>query len=528
MASRLLLVLGVSAALLGCGGGGAPNGGITALEAHRFLLQTSFGPAPGDVARVQAVGIESYLDSQLSRSVSRQLPYLQALPQPVEQFDRHEAFLRNAMRGNDQLRQRVAFALSQIFVVSENSGLTDYPLALASYHDLLASQAFGNFRQLMEDVTLHPAMGFYLSMLGNEKPDVARNIRPDENYARELMQLFTIGLVELNENGTERLNGNGEPIPTYDQAIIEGFAHVNTGWTFGGSPAWYAPSYDFLQPMQAFEAFHDTGTKKLLNGVVLPGGRTARADLESALDNIFQHPNVGPFIGRQLIQRLVTSNPSPEYVARVARVFANNGQGERGDLRAVIRAILLDREARDPLAGDTTGRLQEPILRLTRLWRAYEASAPNGRFLLPSMGVMIGQAPLAAPSVFNFYRPSYAPPGEISARGLVAPEMQIATEFSVALLADMLGTWAIAWNNYADDLEPDRVRLDLSGDEPYADTPARLVSRVAERLTGGVVSPTLRAEAEAVAAQYPADQRPFRIIEVLNLFVMSPEYALEL
>ncbi len=518
----------------GCGGGGggaAPPDGLTMAAAHHFLLQTTFGPRPADIQDVQALGYRDWIDREIRRTPSRQLPYLLALPGPpagVAQIDRHDAFFQNVMTGPDQLRQRVAFALSQVFVVSENSGLFNFPLALAHYHDLLAGNAFGNYRQLMEEVTLSPAMGYYLSMLGNEKPDPGRNIRPDENYARELMQLFTIGLVELNLDGTVRLDGSGQPIPTYDQSIIEGFAHVFTGWTFGGSPGFYAPSFDFLRPMAPFDEFHDTGPKKLLGGTVLAAGGTAQQDLEAALDNIFNHPNVGPFVAKQLIQRLVTSNPSPAYVERIARVFNDNGRGVRGDLAAVIPAMLLDPEARDTPPADSAGKLGEPLLRLTRLWRAYDASAPNGRYLAPGLLALIGQAPLAAPSVFNFFQPSYAPPGELVERGLVAPEMQISTEFSVALLANILGNYAFIWNNYGTDLPPELVRIDLSGDESYADTPARLVTRVAQRLTGGVVSPTLRAEAEALAAQYNAtDQRLFRMVEVLNLFLMSPEFALE-
>ena len=525
-----VLILLASALVAACGGGG--SGGlkpapIAPADAARFLTQATFGPVPEAVADLQQRGYAGWIEHQIALPVSRQLPYLEALPQPVTQIDRLDAFFQSALLRPDQLRQRVAFALSEIFVVSDQGALFDQPLGLADYYDLLSANAFGNFRELMERVTLSPVMGVYLSMLANQKADPDRHIRPDENYARELLQLFTIGLVELRTDGSVRLDNGGVPLPTFDQAVIEGFAQVNTGWTFGGSPSFFEPSFDFLRPMEPFEEFHDTQPKRLLGGITLPAGSTARQDLEAGLDLIFAHPNVGPFIGRQLIQRLVTSNPSPAYVARVAGMFNNNGSGVRGDLAAVVRAILLDPEARSSPTSDTAGKLKEPLLRLTALFRAYDASAPNGRYLIDFAAPLLGQAPLQSPSVFNFFRPGYAPPGEIASRGLVSPEMQITTEFTAATFANVLGNYAVSQNNYADDLGPAVVRIDLSTDEPFADPPARLVTRIADRLTGGAVSPVLRAEAEAVAAQYPAEQGPFRVIEVLNLFLTSPEYAVQ-
>ena len=259
---------------------------------------------------------------------------------------------------------------------------------------MLAQNAFGNYRDLIEDVTLHPAMGVYLSMLGNEKPDPVNNIRPDENYARELMQLFSIGLVELNQDGSVRLDGNDEPLPTYDQDIIEGFAHVYTGWTYAGSPSFRnarpTPANQVV-PMQLHPGFHDTGEKTLLGGLVLPSGQGGDQDLAAALDNIFDHPNVGPFIAIRLIQRLVTSNPSPGYVSRVARVFDNNGSGVRGDLAAVVKAILLDVEARPDSPMEIDGKVKEPLLRLTQLWRSYNAASTSGRYPYNFAYIVFGQ-----------------------------------------------------------------------------------------------------------------------------------------
>lgn len=533
MGARAVVILLLSLLVAGCGGGGgggpapAPPG-ITRAEAARFLRQATFGPTAAEIDRVVAMGYEAWLDEQLALPATLQQPVLESLGTPDDQTgqaDRIDAWFRAALRGPDQLRQRVAFALSEIWVVSEQSGLFNQPYGLANYYDLLARGAFGNYRQLMEDATLHPAMGLYLSMLGNRKPDVALNIRPDENYARELMQLFTIGLVELEPDGTVRRDGLGHPLPTYDQAVIEGFAHAWTGWTFGGSASFLAPSFDFLQPMTAFPEYHDTGPKQVLGGEVLPGGQTPAQDLEAALDNIFAHPNVGPFVGRQLIQRLTASNPSPGYVARVAAVFADNGRGVRGDLRAVVRAILLDPEARTAPADDAAGKAVEPLIRLTHLWRAYGASAANGRYEVAAPAFFFEQGPLQARSVFNFFQPGYAPPGEIRERGLVAPELQIINELSTALTADLFTVAIALWNSANPGLEPGQVAIDISAELALAGNPAALVDLAADKLLGGDISPELRDEAIAMANRQAADAPAARVVEVLFLLTTSPEFA---
>lgn len=539
-ALALCTLLGVAACGGGSGGGdGAvappppppppPAPTITTAEAVRFLRQATFGPTATSVARVQTLGYDGWITEQLGQAPSLQLTYMGTLPPPenafVGQSNRMDAWFRHAITGNDQLRQRVAFALSEIMVVSDRGVLFDFPNGLAYYYDTLAQRAFGNYRDLMEAVTLTPAMGVYLSMLGNEKPDPARNIRPDENYARELMQLFTIGLVELGIDGTPVLDGQGQPIPTYDQSIIEGFAHVYTGWTFAGSPAFHQPSYIFAAPMQAYPAFHDTGTKKLLNGTVLPAGQTPQKDLDDALDNIFAHPNVGPFIGKQLIQRLVTTNPSPAYVARVARVFDDDGTGVRGNLGAVVRAILLDSEARAAPSGDAGGKLTEPLLRLTGVWRAYGARAVSGRYLFANPEVFFGQAPLRAPSVFNFFRPSYAPPGELRDRGLVSPEMEITNETTSSSVNNFLAYAIYLRHSQTPNLGDDDIVIDIDDELPYANDSALLVSRAAERLLGGAISNDLRGEAVALANRWPASEAATRVVEVIHTIASSPEYA---
>ncbi|MCH7854902.1 MAG: DUF1800 family protein, partial [Proteobacteria bacterium] len=325
------IALSLLMTLAGCGGssgGGNPlppppaPPPVTMTEAFQFLNQASFGATEDEAQVIIGSGIEAWIDQQLQQQASLQLPYLRAVPPPQFPFqlqpERIDIWFRNVVNGDDQLRQRVAFALSEIMVVSQIGALGGLPFSLADYHDLLATNAFGNYRQLLEAVTLHPAMGVYLSMLGNEKPDSALNIRPDENYARELMQLFSIGLVELNLDGTIVRDAQNQPVPTYNQQVIEGFAHVYTGWNFAGAPSFdlaMPNAFNQTAPMQLYPSHHDSGEKLLLNGLTLPAGQTGDQDLAAALDNIFNHPNVGPFISIRLIQRLVTSNPSPSYVA---------------------------------------------------------------------------------------------------------------------------------------------------------------------------------------------------------------------
>lgn len=537
MTLRSLLAAALAALIAACGGSGGgadPSGtppppppALSKTDAWRFLTQATFGPTEAAAGRLVSLGYERWLDEQFTAPVTRHLPYVQAQAAPQTQADRLDAWFQASLRGPDQLRQRVAYALSQIWVVSDVGALGQQPQALAYYYDTLLDHAFGNYRELMLAATLTPAMGVYLSMLGNQKPDPARNIYPDENYARELMQLFTIGLVRLNPDGTVVVGADGVPLPTYDQDVIEGFAHVYTGWTFAGSLNFERPRRDFLQPMQAYEAYHDTGPKRLLNGTVLPGGQTARQELDAALNNIFQHPNVGPFVSRQLIQRLVTSNPTPGYVGRVAARFADNGRGERGDLEAVVRAILLDPEARSAPRDASTGKLKEPLLRLTQLWRAYDARSQAGRYLFPGPQNWFGQAPLRSPSVFNFYSPTYVPPGELADAGLVAPEMEITTEYFTARTNSYLAAAIFQANSASGALRPESIVIDIAPELAVAGDPARLVQRIADRLTGGLLSDPLRREALKLAEATPASDGAARVAEVLHLVATSPEFAVQ-
>ena len=430
-------------------------------EASRFLAQASYGSSPKDIKALTGRTANEWIEAQFSRPPTSLLNTMRYWQQrsgkAITLTDAHNAWWYSTVQ-QDQLRQRVAFALSQIFVVSTNGDVSHFPKGIASYYDMLARNAFGNFRQLLEDVTLHPMMGVYLTHIGNHKErfDSTGKLTqaPDENYAREVMQLFTIGLEQLNLDGTPKKDAQGRPIPTYSNNDVIGLARVFTGWSWNGGrlthECFFRAGYCAentnereTRPMVAYDQYHSTLEKRFLGTTIAEGQSRTTADLKVALDTLFNHPNVGPFIGRQLIQRLVTSNPSPAYVRRVASAFNNNGQGVRGDMKAVIRAVLLDEEARGDNARKqpSFGRIREPVLRFTHLMRALEASSRTGYWGIGRTDVPgnLNQTAMRAPSVFNFYRPGYSPAGTPVARaGLVAPEMQITQESSVAGYADYL------------------------------------------------------------------------------------------
>jgi len=576
--------------LSSCGGGGGGSGSpsnptsvapaqapITKAEAYRFLNQASFGATEAEASRLIALGDSSngysrWIDAQLARETSLLLPAVEtAYPNPVPQgFNvgslnafRLERWFANVLRGDDQLRQRIAFALSEIFVVSQVGALLNLPNATADFHDMLARNAFGNYRTLLEEVTLHPAMGTYLSMLGNQKAVAGTNLRPDENYAREMMQLFSIGLVQLNLDGSVRTDATGQPLPTYNQDVIESFAKVFTGWkwecpstlpacTFTNTRPQIAPvlGYNQVRPMRLYPEQHDTGSKLVLSysGVALPNatipaGQTGTQDLKDALDNVFNHPNVGPFISKQLIQKLVTSNPSPAYVQRVAERFNNDGNGRRGNLEAVVRAILLDSEARSAPSGNAAsaaGKLKEPLLRLTQLWRAYDATSRSGKLGAATnfpggVGAVFGQAQGSAPSVFNFFSPFFAPPGEIADSGKVAPEMQLATEYLNTQSANFFWVQAQSRTHTANNLGVDIMYINVSDELLVAADSEALINRVADRLLGGStqMSSALKAQAKAqierttVPTTSPSAALATRTADAIFFVVTSPEYTLQ-
>jgi uncharacterized protein (DUF1800 family) len=500
-----------------------PEPPVTRAQAARFLTQASMGPTEAEITRVVNLGYAGWIDAQLALPAtshrahweSRDAAIRAATPGSTGGADQvFEGFWKQAVTGEDQLRQRVVWALSQIFVISMvDEQVGNNPRAAAAWLDMLGQQGLGSYRQLLDSVSRHPMMGVYLSHLRNQKGNPQTGRLPDENYAREVMQLFSVGIVELNEDGTPRLNGSGL-IETYSSADISGLARVFTGWSWtcpagpdnncfiSGSVDNISDPDRTFKPMQAFQQFHSTEEKRFLNAVI-PAQTTAdpHGSLRVALDTLANHPNVGPFIGRRLIQRLVTSNPSPTYVRDISRVWANNGLGVRGDLRAVVRAILLHPEARAE-ATNTSGKLREPVLRLTGMLRALGFQSDTGWWRVgntDSPATSLGQSPLRAPSVFNFYRPGYVAPGTGSAAlGLVTPEMQITHETSAAgyinFMRDAVALGVGLTNTLAGVTRRD-IQADFSAEIALASNPAALVDRVFLRLLPHVtVADELRAD----------------------------------
>ena len=424
----------------------------------RFLASATLGADLSEVQRAEEIGIEAWIDDQM------QMPFY-SLTEPtieivlemlancmlmfgddclpmfqVNTVHWRYAWWHHTMTSDDMLRQRLAMALSELLVISDQSDLTNYPHGMANYYDILRRNAFGNYRDILMEVTLHPVMGFYLSHLNNPLSIPALNIHPDENYAREIMQLFSIGLYELNLDGSRKIDSiTGLWIPTYDNEDIQGLAKVFTGLSGG---AWSDPgnllpvefgrnlrAYSVTTPMQMFEQWHEKGDKHIVGDFTIPDGQSGMEDVEMAVEHLFNHPNVGPFLSRQLIQRMVKSNPTPEYIGRVAAVFNDNGQGVRGDMAAVVKAILLDVEALDCYWKDDAynGTLREPIVRLTQLLHGLQAETQSEWYW--NSGVYFQtfteQHPLSSPTVFNFFTPEYVPNQDFAYANLVGPEFQI-------------------------------------------------------------------------------------------------------
>ncbi|MFN0120307.1 MAG: DUF1800 family protein [Blastocatellia bacterium] len=512
----------------------------TANDAARFLAQATAGPRASDIAALQNQTLDAWINDQFTKPVASHWDYLVTAQntsgkERLYQEEMMESFWKQLVTGPDQLRQRVSFALGEILVVSFNSSIEGEPYAMAAYIDTLNRDAFGNFRQILEDITLSPAMGRYLDHLQNDKENPTTGLNPNENYAREVLQLFSIGLYKLHPDGSLVLDANGLPIATYDQEVIRGFAKVFTGWGAGGltktEQNWMWPPFWtnwnlWKNPMQAWPDHHSTSAKKLLNGVTLATGQTAEKDLKDALDNIFNHQNVGPFIAKQLIQRLVTSNPSPGYVYRVATKFNNNGSGVRGDLKAVIRAMLLDYEARSPLviANQGYGKLREPILRMSHLLRAFNFTCTCGYiplYWMDSPEYALGQNPMRSPTVFNFFEPGYTPPGHIAAAGLVAPEFQITNETST-----------IGFSNFMAYVINDGFKWEASkpliGDysalAALAGTPAQMIEQLNLVMLSGQMSATLKDALTRNITQIAATDPVKRAKVALHMVITSPEY----
>jgi len=506
---------------------------MDAFSAARLLHQGSMGPTLVEIQNAQGQSELQWLDAQLALPINYHRDYM-VFTNDDEDFryiSRIDAWWKAVMQSDDQLRQRVAFALSEILVVSDlNNDLRSQPEGMVTYYDLLLTHAFGNFRDLLEAVTLSPIMGTYLSHLGNEKADDALNIRPDENYAREVMQLFTIGLDELNQDGTAKLDANGNTIATYGQAEIEGFARVFTGWTFAGSETFKRKSRDYVAPMQAFEEYHSQKQKTLLNGDIIPQGYSAQESLQLALDNLFNHQNVAPFISKQLIQRLITSNPTPQYVERIASVFNDNGEGVRGDLAAVVKAIYLDDEARHyGSVLSYQGKIKEPLLKTVQFWRNLNARSPEGFYKTWNLVDRYGQGPMQSSSVFNFFRPDYQP-AQLRADALVAPELQIAGD--ATLIGTMNEHFAdLVWSTAEahTDLNPNGIYVYIINDMNTLQNNGinYLLDQYNVLYFAGSMSSDTRQALLDLDAYFDDDQYRERVSYLLYMIAISPEFNLQ-
>ena len=521
-------------------------------ESSRFLAQAALGATLPEIERVAELGFAAWIEEQIAEEPGLIEPGMEWWYRNEENLffvHRRYAWWEQVMTSPDLLRQRLAVALSEIYVVSDAAIDGEASTrGMANFYDMLLRNAFGNWRDLLRDVTLHPVMGYYLSHLQNRKADPAANRYPDENYAREIMQLFSIGLFELNPDGTRRKDGNGEDIPTYDNGDITNFARVFTGLSYGGPNnkstdwwAFYSGQWVWNQPMKAWIGEHDVEAKALLRGEVLPAfadapGRVPMDDVEDAIDNLFEHPNVGPFICYRLIQRLVKSNPTPEYVARVSAIFGDNGRGVRGDLRAVTTAILLDTEARSlgALKDPHGGRLREPYLRWVRLVKSLRAESSNGTFLIPDWSHLeeMGQRVMSSNSVFNFYLPDFEVAGEMLEAGLVGPEFQILTATTAMATQNIFGS-SMMWSfGLWDDERPgDQMRFNFT--EEQALLASEGLEAVIDRLDLILTYGQLREDTkEIMRTAYNGrpnwfDQR-LAVALLVRIVMLSPEFAVAL
>lgn len=547
-----------------------PDAPASDAAAARFLGMATFGPTAAGIAHVRAVGYREWIAQQLSMPATVERPYMEQLvgipqvPTPGP-GDRAIAWLKASVTAPDQLRQRMAWALSQVMVATiAQSKLANDPVAMAEFYDILArdsagyydtggSYHAGTYPALLKDVTLSPAMGKMLTYIRNKKGDPVLGTFPDENYAREVMQLFSIGLILRHPDFSPVLDGNGQPIPTYPQATVGAYAALFTGWSytsgFNSNPTnanWSAADY---QPMICYAQYHDTNAKALLSytgnygsgsdAQVLPAGNSCEEDLDQGLAILAHHPNVAPFISRQLIQRFTTSNPSPGYIARVSAVFADDGQGEYGDLGAVVRAVLLDPEAgfnaAPPPAPFVFGKVREPLLKLTALFRYYHAAAPDGLYALgPSNNQTgyfgaYGQVPLGAPSVFNFYVPDYLPPGEFGDAGLFAPELQIINAVSAFTTANDLRNRAVAYLGNPANTDS-TVAVDLTPLAALANDPGALIRQLDHDLTCGSMSDYMKTTLVDMVTQLPSTDPNGpngRVTAALKVLLDSPEFAVQ-
>jgi uncharacterized protein (DUF1800 family) len=477
--SRFLGHLLVGAMVIGHGQTGYAQTQLTRQQAFRFLNRATFGPTRPEVDRVQATGYNAWLDQQFA--APRSVYPADLADKPVEWSQ--DYFYKQALEYPDQLRQRVTLALHKIFVVSAvevNDGE-----ASRSYLNALSFAAFENVYVILKYVALHPAMGTYLNMVNNDAATAESNVQPNENFARELLQLFSLGLTKLNRDGTAALNAQGAPQSTYTEADVKNVARALTGWIYAPKPGEQTPSWgrnqrNFSAFMVPFEPFHDHGAKTLPEGLQLAASRTAQEDLDSVIDMLFAHPNLAPFLSKQFIQQLVTSNPSPAYVARVVTAFENNGQGVRGDMKAILRAILLDPEALTPPDANF-GHLKEPALLVTSLIRPLGSDIEDHP-VLSDAGTDMGQKILFPPSVFSYFSPSYRVP-----RTTVAgPEFQILTAQTALYRVNFVARALYGGYGSYMNLHLDRFI------ESAKISPDFLITVVDDEFLGGTMSPEMR------------------------------------
>jgi len=570
---RSLLAACAVAVLAACGGGDSKSDAPAPLppatrpasdaEAVRFLQQASFGATAADIARVKQIGYENWIAEQFTVPRTSHLEFLTTqvpLPIPantqVSSAPLYYSFWRQAISAQDQLRQRAAFTLSQILVTSaaeaQLSNDADDAHGLAAYLDILSEHSFGNYRDILQSVSTFPTMGVYLTSLGN-RGDNGRT--PDENYAREVMQLFTIGLFELNMDGTQKLV-NGQPIETYDMEDIRNLAKVFTGWSWGNQGTPDPSNTRFggggtqdpmrrVIPMQFYPQYHSPDAKVFLSASIAAGTNGVEA-LRTALDTLFAHPNIAPFIANQFIQRMVTSNPSPAYVLAVSQAFASGsyttagtnrtfGSGRRGDLRAVIAATLLHPEARTAPTSADAGKLREPILRLSTLLRSFEATSQTSNWRIGDTDASLFQTPMKAPTVFNFFRPGYVPPNTTIASkpGLVAPEFQIAHEVSVATYANTMQTWVpngLGTVPANSGLTGNDVRPQYTTARGLATNPDQLADHLNLMLTANTMDAATRNAVRDAIASIPATATNAAANRVnLGVFMsmMTPEFLVQ-
>ncbi|ULC60818.1 DUF1800 domain-containing protein [Flaviramulus sp. BrNp1-15] len=534
------------------------------LETSRFLAQATFGTDLNYIKTVSENPFEDWIDSQFamnsqSMGILTQSIYNQAKNIYVANGGNADdyfgpfwphfqyAWWQSNIGNQDLLRQKVALALSEFLVISWDSALGDYGVGLGSYYDVLKDNAFGNFRELLLEMTLHPMMGGYLSHYNNPRSFPEQNIHPDENFAREVMQLFTIGLYELNQNGTYVLDSNGDRIPTYNNDDIKEFAKVFTGlgpaevmeneWnvTANFGVGFYFAIKD--KSMVMYDDWHQPGEKHLLNGYTVPSGQSGMKDIEDAIDNLFNHQNIAPFVSLRLIQQMVKSNPSPGYIGRVSAAF-NNTKGVRGDMKAVIKAILLDEEARSCswIENPTQGKLIEPMVRYFNVARQIDLNNQNN--LNWNVGYNFfnatRQLPLAAPHVFNFYLPDYVPSSEFDAANLLGPEFQIHNSASSLAYVNEVDYWTYPqWYSILNtwDLGLENTPLDFEALKYYAKDSEVLVNQLDKLFTRGQLSnETKQIIIDAVdpinGTNTNVDYMHNRVKMALYLILISPDYVI--